>query len=136
MKSFFIPSLVMLGMVGCKPSLDEVHVEDLHDACDCVDVSEILFTTYADLFAEHEETIDAFFEARRTGSELPPDIQEKFDNVVMPEVNAVTEKGNAIGEVCSEFMDTEAVMNGLDSVDCPNLEDARKAYERVLATMK
>jgi len=72
----------------------------------------------------------------RRGSELPPDIQEKFDNVVMPEVNAVTEKGNAIGEVCSEFMDTEAVMNGLDSVDCPNLEDARKAYERVLATMK
>lgn len=136
MKFPFPLSVVILGILGCKPSLDEVHVEDIHDACDCVDVSEILFTTYADVFAEHKETVDAYFEAMRTGSELRPEIQEKFENEVMKEAQAVVEKGNAIGEVCNEFMNTEAVMNGLDSVDCPNLEDARKAYERVLAIMR
>ncbi len=120
--------------LGCTPSLDEVHGEDLKDACDCVEVSEILFNTYADLMVEHKETIDAYMEAVASGAEPPAELTEKMDTEVKDAFSIVEEKGNEIGVVCEQIVNIQAVLAGVDSVDCPNVEELRAAYDRALGT--
>ena len=120
--------------LGCTPSLEEVHVEDLKDSCDCLEASEILFNTYADLTEEHKETIDAYIEAVGSGAEPPAEVTEKMESEVKDAFAIVEEKGTEIGVVCDQILNLQAVLAGVDSVDCPNVEKVRAAYERALGT--
>ena len=120
--------------LGCTPSLDEVHVEDIKDACDCLEYSEILFSSYADLMEEHKETIDAYMEAVSSGAEPPAEVTERMDTEVKDAFAIIEEKGNEIGVVCDQIVNIQAVLAGVDSVDCPNVEEVRAAYDRALGT--
>jgi|GEM_PF-2719648 len=120
--------------LGCTPSLEEVHVEDLKDACDCLEASEILFNTYADLTEEHKETIDAYIEAVSSGAEPPAEVTERMETEVKEAFAIVEEKGNEFGVVCDQLLNLQAVIAGVDSVDCPNVEDVRAAYDRAVGT--
>ncbi|MGA1373900.1 MAG: hypothetical protein ACO3YQ_03745 [Flavobacteriales bacterium] len=136
MKSFLLIVLAAIFATGCKRSVSEIHVEDLHDACDCLEASEIVFTTYADLLEEHKETIDAYMEAMRSGVEPSPEIQEKYTNEVTAAFAEIDEKGPAIGEVCDPIVNLQAVVMGIDSADCPNVESLRKAFERAMSAVE
>jgi uncharacterized protein (TIGR02145 family) len=114
----------------------DIDFVDLKDACDCLEASEIVFATYADLLEEHKETIDAYMEAMRSGVEPSPEIQEKFDNEVTAAFAEIDEKGPAIGEVCDPIVNIQAVIMGVDSVDCPNVESLRKAFERATSSVE
>ena len=113
-------------------SLEAVESADLLTACDCLEASEILFNTYADLTEEHKETIDAYLEAERSGAEPPVEVREKMESEVKDAFAIVEEKGLEIGEVCENLINILSVLEGTDSADCPNVEAVRVAYSRAI----